>query len=289
MNQVSVDFEWGALEEVIVGSTCNLTVPEWTDEYEFVPPEEQEFVKRFGGTPLNDASPERFARVTNQLDGLVSALESLGVRVRRPRSFTTDEMAYLSDIRDCTQLLFPRDPIIVIGDCVIEAGMRDPAERKNKWPLRDIFREDLADYEFKHVAMPDPYPVNTTEGFGPGPFLEGGDTMLCGSELFVGVSGHASNEWGIDWLRAYLGDDYSVTRVPLSSSVLHLDCAMALLREGLACVCPDAFPDGVPDYFKNWQLINVSLEEASFLACNGLVVDERRNRSCRTGSYSTAF
>lgn len=46
--KVQVDSEWGKLKETLVGTVGNLTVPVWTDEYEFVPPEEQRFVRHFG-------------------------------------------------------------------------------------------------------------------------------------------------------------------------------------------------------------------------------------------------
>ena len=38
-----------------------------------------------------------------------------------------------------------------------------------------------------------------------GPFLEGGDTLLNGYEIYVGMSGCASDMAGIDWLQALLG------------------------------------------------------------------------------------
>jgi N-dimethylarginine dimethylaminohydrolase len=38
-----------------------------------------------------------------------------------------------------------------------------------------------------------------------GPFLEGGDTLLNGHEIYVGMSGCASDMAGIDWLQALLG------------------------------------------------------------------------------------
>ena len=58
-----------------------------------------------------------------------------------------------------------------------------------------------------------------------GPFLEGGDTLLNGSEIYVGISGCASDLAGVDWLQALLGDDYRVIAVAMKSNVLHLDCA----------------------------------------------------------------
>lgn len=273
---VSVASEWGELKEAIVGTADTLHVPVWTEEYEFSPPEEQAFVSQFGGQLLATVAPERQEVIEAQLQCLADTLQSIGIKVHRPRPLTDDECQYLAHIRNCSQQLFPRDPILVIGNHVIETAMRDPMERKCKFPLRDLFFQQLKNYRYQYVAMPEPNPVIAHQGFGPGPFLEGGDTLLCDRQIFVGVSGHASNQWGVEWLRAYLGDEYAVTVVPLCSGVLHLDCAMALLRPGLAIVCLEAFEQGLPEYFKDWQLIDVTLEQASYLACNGLVIDQER-------------
>lgn len=42
------------MQAVIVGAVGNLTVPVWTDEYEFAPKEEQAFVRKYGGELMLD-------------------------------------------------------------------------------------------------------------------------------------------------------------------------------------------------------------------------------------------
>ena len=100
--------------------------------------------------------------------------------------------------------------------------------------------------------------------------------LLLGYDIFVGNTGNASNSAGIRWLQDFLGDAYRVHEVPLSSHFLHLDCVMALPRPGLAIVCKEAFQEGVPEYFNDWKLIEVSAEDAEKkLGCNGLVLDDK--------------
>ena len=277
LQTVCVDTEWDALEVAIVGIAENVTVPQWTDEYVFAPPEEQAFVKENGGSLLSETAPERYQRISEQLDTLSRTLRELGIRVLHPRPMTKDEDQFLSHIRNCRQQLFPRDPLIVIGNTCIEGNLRDPMERKYRWAIRELLFKNggFPRYNLRHEAIPEPQPVNVSSGFGPGPFLEGGDVLLCHDQIFVGISGHASNEWGVRCLQSILGHSYTVTTVPLESSVLHLDCALSLPREGLAIACLDAMPGGLPAYFTDWQIIEVSLEEASYLACNGLVVSDR--------------
>src|SRR5262249_22085374 len=101
-------------------------------------------------------------------------------------------------------------------------------------------------------------------------------TLLNGREIYVGMSGCASDMAGIDWLQALLGDSYRVIPVALRSNVLHLDCALGLVRPGLLVWCPEKLIDGLPTSLRGWDAITVSKEEAERLATNGLVLEEGR-------------
>ena len=48
------------------------------------------------------------------------------------------------------------------------------------------------------------------------------------------MSGCASDMAGIDWLQALLGERYRVLPVALRSNVLHLDCALGLVKPDIA-------------------------------------------------------
>jgi N-dimethylarginine dimethylaminohydrolase len=109
-----------------------------------------------------------------------------------------------------------------------------------------------------------------------GPFLEGGDTLLNGYEVYVGISGCASDLAGIDWLQALLGDKYKVIPVAMRSNVLHLDCALALVKPGLLVCCPEKLIDGLPMSLRDWDAVAVSRDEADKLATNCLVLEESR-------------
>jgi len=102
--------------------------------------------------------------------------------------------------------------------------------------------------------------------------------MVLGKTILVGNTANkavGSNEAGYKWLKNYLGDDYKVIRVPLVETILHLDCALSIPKEGLAIICKDAFSDGIPEALNGWDFIEVSLEEASRLAVNGLPVNDK--------------
>ncbi|MGW4247782.1 amidinotransferase, partial [Nocardia sp. NPDC004722] len=59
----------------------------------------------------------------------------------------------------------------------------------------------------------------------------------------------------------------------LPRHVLHLDCALSLVRDGLLIACPDRLPDGLPPRLRDWDRIEVSEDEAAAMATNGLPID----------------
>jgi N-dimethylarginine dimethylaminohydrolase len=235
----------------------------------------QAIVKANQGRPVRDVDPAGCERISAQLESLVIVLERRGVVVFRPRPVNANELAYHAHIRPGNNQMFTRDPILVIGNYVIETSMRDPVRRRERFGIRSILEQHLPSRGAIYVSMPEPYPVTAISGFGPGPFLEGGDVVLCGHDIFVGLSGRGSNEAGIRWLQGLLGPRYTIHTVRLHPRILHLDCALSLVRLGLAVVCREAFIDGIPAKLREWDFIEVGLEAATLLAVNGLIVDEK--------------
>ena len=62
----------------------------------------------------------------------------------------------------------------------------------------------------------------------------------------------------------------------LRSNVLHLDCALGLVKPGLLVWCPEKLIDGLPTSLRSWDAITVSKDEANRLATNGLILEEGR-------------
>jgi len=123
------------------------------------------------------------------------------------------------------------------------------------------------------ISMPEAVPAAPDDDLAPAAFLEGGDVLLNGDEIYVGVSGHASSFEGVRWLQRTLGRKAQVHPVSLADGTQHLDCALSLPRPGLAIACLAALRDGLPGELRKWDVIDVSVEDAQRLACNGLVLD----------------
>jgi len=225
------------------------------------------------GEDMRDGAPDRQAAWERERDNLRGVLERHGVTVLRPRRLTTAEKTAAGG--DGYSNFFARDPFFTIGDQVIEASMRFRHRRDEVLPMRDLFLAHVYPADCGYVAVPRPQiPEVGDATLGPGPFLEGGDVLVLGNHVFVGNSGLASNALGVRWLTKYLHPrGFTVEPVRLHKRILHLDCALGLVRQGLMVVCEEALPDGVPSALRGWDRIRVTLDQATALAANGLPID----------------
>jgi len=201
------------------------------------------------GTAPDDPACDR------QLEALAGRLAREGVAVSRPDP----------------PLAFPRDPAFVAGDHLIEGALRLAARQGERFGLRPVLRRLAEQRGARWLAVPpgDPNEVD-------GPYLEGGDVLLNGREVYVGMSGRASDLAGADWLQALLGERTRVIAVAMRSNTRHLEDCLALLAEGLLVHCPDRLIDGLPMALRGWDSIAVSSEEATALATQVLVLEPGR-------------
>jgi glycine amidinotransferase len=262
--------EWGKLREVVIGiSPAADFVVFHEDSQRWLLPDGEKFSRAHKGKQLIDVDPEWARRIERQVDALAELVAREGVTVHRPQRLEGEERTFLAPNGEGAQL-FPRDGMIVIGDHVIDASLRLKCRQRERYGLREIVHlAQQRGARWSSVPLGSP-------GCVDGPFLEGGDTLLNGREIYVGISGCASDLAGVDWLQALLGDKYRVLAVAMKSNVLHLDCAMALIKPGLLVYCPEKLIDGLPMSLRGWDKVTVSVDEANRLATNGLVLEEGR-------------
>ncbi len=285
---VYVDYEYGDLKEVIVGlpygMSPSLEAKWFADALKVLPEDEADYSRKTAGMLWTEMiNPETGKSETQMLEeenqAFIAILKSLGVKVYRPTEITVD---FIKEHYGADLLLngfsqdFPRDNMAVIGNNVIEFNLRTPIRKVDISGFRDILSEKCSDPTVKWFSMPH------TELLKPAradtPFLEGGDVIVLGRTILVGNTENpsvGSNEAGYKWLKNILGDQYTVKRVRLVESVLHLDCVLSVPRSGLAIICEEAFIDGLPEEIKDWDLIRVSLEDVKRLAVNGLPVNSQ--------------
>lgn len=260
--------EWGKLREVVIGiSPAEDFVVFHEESMRWQVPPEDEFSRKHAGRRLVEIDLDWAHRIERQVDALAEVVARQGVTVHRPDRLQGAERTFLAPNGEGTQL-FPRDAMIVVGEHVIDASVRLICRQRERYGLRPLIQRMAArGAHWSSVPLGSP-------GCVDGPFLEGGDTLLNGSEVYVGMSGCASDMAGIDWLQALLGKRYRVIPVALRSNVLHLDCALALVKPGVLIWCPGKLIDGLPMSLRAWDAITVSKDEANRLATNGLILEE---------------
>ncbi len=280
--RLSVTYEWGALREVVVGGPYgrigsgfprfikNFTSPATIAYLE-------KAVRAFPRKRTQDAAPALYQAMTDQIQGAIGLLRGRGIVVHQVPPFDRTEEAYLAALSQHVAIqAFPRDPILVIGNRLIETAMYGPYRRKERFAIRRGLADRLTASGTAIVSLPEPIPgPEGSHGFPPGAYLEGGDVFLLGQDIYVGLTGNASSIEGVRSLQAILGPGYRVHPIRLSPKFLHLDCVLSTPRPGLALVCKEGFVDGLPSFLSGWNLIDISADDAEQkLATNVLVLDE---------------
>lgn len=266
-----VHHEWGKLREVVIGiSPAEDFVVFHEELMRWQATTAADFSRKHAGRHLIELDPDRAYRIERQADALAEIVAGEGVTVHRPERLRGEERTFLAANGEGAQL-FPRDGMIVVGEHVIDASLRLRCRQRERYGLRALIQRMVAERGARWSSVPLGSP-----GGVDGPFLEGGDTLLNGYEVYVGMSGCASDIAGIDWLQALLGARYRVIPVALRSNVLHLDCALALVKPGLLIWCPEKLIDGLPMSLRGWDAIKVSKDEVDRLATNGLILEEGR-------------
>ena len=263
--------EWGKLREVVIGiSPAEDFVVFHEPSQRWLLPPGDAFSREHAGRRLIDIDADLARRIERQIDALAELVAREGVTVHRPERLRGEERTFLAPNGEGAQL-FARDAMIVIGNHAIEASLRLKCRQRERYGLRPVLQRTVLARGAAWSSVPLGSPACVD-----GPFLEGGDTLLNGREIYVGMSGCASDMAGIDWLQALLGEQYRVIPVALRSNVLHLDCALGLVKPGLLVWCPEKLIDGLPVSLRSWDAITVSKDEANRLATNGLILEEGR-------------
>jgi N-dimethylarginine dimethylaminohydrolase len=263
--------EWDRLREAVVGiAPADDIVLFHEHSRRWLSPAAAERASRQSGRRLIEVDPALAGRIEKQAKALASLLEREGVRVHRPEPLCDAERTFLAPNGEGIQL-FVRDALIVAGPHVIDASLRLQCRQRERFGLRPVVQRLIAERGARWSSVPFGSP-----GAVDGPFLEGGDVMLNGPEIYVGMSGCASDMAGIDWFQALLGADHRVVPVALRSHVLHLDWALALIRPGLLLYCPDNLIDGLPTALRPWDKIELTVEEAAALSAGLLVLEPGR-------------
>ena len=125
-----------------------------------------------------------------------------------------------------------------------------------------------------YISMPPLVP--TPDYPQPGPFLSPGDPIIFDKKVVIGLgvkdASHindymkprsSGNEFGAEMLRRVLKPfGWSVEVVYFDMSyTYHIDCLWGVLEEGLMAMPKGAMLSAMPEFLKDWEILEVPLEE----------------------------
>ncbi|MEU9504629.1 amidinotransferase [Streptomyces sp. NPDC048196] len=260
--------EWDPLEEVIVGIVDDASFPTWHMALPPVLPGDQhETFRRNAGKPF---PPEQVAAARAELEEFVRILEGEGVTVRRPEPIPQRTPYTTLDWTSTGMYAaMPRDAILVVGDDIIECPMAWRSRYYENLAYRPLLKEYFHGGA-KWTAGPKPELTDAQfdqEWSDPGedgpqrlvvtefePTFDAADFTRCGRDIIAQKS-NVTNDFGIEWLRRHLGDEYRIHVFEFKDShPMHIDATLVPMAPGKLLIHPERVPE-VPELFKGWDVM----------------------------------
>ncbi|MEA2607640.1 MAG: dimethylargininase [Chloroflexota bacterium] len=210
------------------------------------------FARAFDDPAHGFLRPVDLDRAQREHDGLVAALEGLGVRVHR------------LDAEPATDpdLVYAFDPVLVVegGAVLLRPGKPNRADEPA------IVERWLTAREIPTIGRIE----------APGT-VEAGDTIWLRDDLFVIGRTLRTNDAGARQLAAIVGSDVRIVDLPYwkgPAELVHLMSVISPIRDDLAVVFPPLLPAGLHAWLGELgiQLVEVPEAEYSSLGCNVLPV-----------------
>lgn len=260
--------EWDPLEEVIVGIVDGASFPTWHMSLSSVLPANQlDTFRSQAGRPF---PPDRVEAARRELEEFVRILEGEGVTVRRPEPIpqrqTYSTLAWTST---GMYAAMPRDALLVVGNEIIECPMAWRSRYYEALAYRPLLKEyfqggakwsagpkpeltdDQYDQDWADTGDDGPARLVVTE-FEP--TFDAADFTRCGRDIIAQKS-NVTNDFGIEWLRRHLGDEYRIHVFEFNDAhPMHIDATLVPMAPGKLLIHPDRVPT-VPKLFKGWDVM----------------------------------
>lgn len=271
--KIGVYNEWGQLREVVIGIEDDTIEPEYVPAMIWLDEEGKKYCDKFGGRRTESFKPEITDKIREQLDTHIENLVKSGVEVvhRTNPMVNPAEKEFMNCSQRGNMLFGGADFFRVIGEKVLLLNsFRLPFRRKQVFMVRPLLEKLLEGTGVGYYCTPPPSPHYNPDDL----FLENGDIMCNGNNIYVGLSGNASSLAGVKWLQTFLGTNYNVEVIKLKKDHFHLDWALSLIGPRLFNYCPEALEEGqkLPESLKGWHGIEVNPKDRA--AANTLTVNE---------------
>ena len=254
---VCISNEYGGLKDAVVGigsGMYNGTVS-WNDDLDGIVASEY---------------------LEKENDALISVLEGSGVKVQRPRCLSKQDIEemYGKGAADYGyNQAFPRDNIAIVANDLIEFELKDSSRKTDIAGLYEILQERSQDSNICWYSTPHCRLKSTPDNY---PALNGRDFIFLNERMLFGLSNEypiGTNSEGFRWMRNTFAF-HDVMAVFLKNGLKYLGQAISVPRLGLAIVCTEGI-EAIPSFMKDWDIIEISLDEAKAFAADGISLNER--------------
>lgn len=232
--KVNINNEYGKLKSVVVSSADYYDSSNLAINNETI-----RYYALNGGVPTKEA-------ILKEQKQFWDVLEQLGVQV-----------LLAEQVDGAKGQMFTRDLAFGIGDKFFLSSMRKENRRFAIHGWKNIL--DQLD-EDKIIQVP------------PNIFLEGGDIIVDGKIVYVGISERSTMD-GVEFLKNVLGEEYLIIPLKLKPKFLHLDVVFTIINPNLALVYKEGFEEQSYHYLEKYHKIEVTKQEQFELATNVFVID----------------
>lgn len=168
------------------------------------------------------------------------------------------EVIKLRPSKEHPEQVFTRDIGFTLGNCLFISKMANPIRQGEEKILAHWMNEH--DISYKKVSTHS---------------IEGGDVIIDGNRVFVGVSDRTCKN-AIQSLQRDL-PDFEIIPIPFNPKYLHLDCVFNILSSSDALIFPDALEPKIVDRLSSmYHLIEVSESEQFSMGTNVLSIGHNR-------------
>lgn len=161
-------------------------------------------------------------------------------------------------VDDARGQMFTRDLAFVIGNKLFISNMR----KENRKAAINGWSKIIDDVNYDNIIK---VPSDI--------YLEGGDVLVDGNKVFVGISERTTME-GVQFLKNVLSEEYEVIPLILKPGFLHLDVVFTIINSSLSLVYKEGFDEESFDKLCDYKKILITEEEQFKLGTNVFVIDK---------------
>ncbi|MER2010069.1 MAG: dimethylarginine dimethylaminohydrolase family protein [Psychrobacillus sp.] len=168
------------------------------------------------------------------------------------------EVIKLKPSKDHPEQVFTRDIGFTLGNHLFISEMANPIRQGEEKVLAEWMKEH--DITYKKLSNHS---------------IEGGDVIVDGKRVFIGIS-HRTSQNAIQDLQSEL-PDFEIIPIPFNPKYLHLDCVFNILSSKDALIFPDALDQETVEHLSSmYHLIEVSEQEQFSMGTNVLSIGQNR-------------